>query len=140
MKDERAELIERLRDMAAVLRNQDVLDVYDANDIEQADALLAADAQAGGEWRDGVNVARLRAALTRVGVATEPSEEGMSADLENWINTLTRAVTHPQPQAVPLTEEQIKELVTWGCSGVDPHHLTEFARAIEAAHGIKEKE
>lgn len=56
------------------------------------------------DWKDGINVARLRAALTRMGIATNPSEEGMAADLENWINTLTRAVTQPHHQPEPQAQ------------------------------------
>ena len=49
--------------------------------------------------------------------------------------------THPQPKREPLTDEQIKEIwKRW------PHQVisgaikaTSFARAIEAAHGIKEE-
>ncbi len=50
--------------------------------------------------------------------------------------------THPAPaQRKPLTDEQLAELMmkTWGCSSIAPRHAPEFARAIEAAHGIKEQ-
>lgn len=40
----------------------------------------------------------------------------------------------------PLTEDEIAELMmqTWGCASIAPRHAPAFARAIEAAHGIKE--
>lgn len=69
------------------------------------------------DWRDGVNVARLRAALTRMGVATEPSEEGTAADLENWVNTLTRAVATGQQAAQvaqpPILADEINAFSEW---------------------------
>jgi hypothetical protein len=45
--------------------------------------------------------------------------------------------THPQPKREPLTDEQIDEIhqSTWMQSTAT---LNDFARAIEAAHGIKE--
>ena len=44
--------------------------------------------------------------------------------------------THPQPQREPLTDEQIAEF--FGVKAVD-ESFVDFVRAIEAAHGIKEK-
>ena len=48
--------------------------------------------------------------------------------------------TSPQARK-PLTDEQIAEMMrqTWGCASIAPRHAPAFARAIEAAHGIKEK-
>jgi hypothetical protein len=98
MKDEREELIERLRDMVAVLRNQDVLDVYDADDIEKAAALLAADAQAGGE-----------AVGEFVGIPDGPNGEVQTVFVEFYDQSVRvpgrKLYTHPQQQAVPLTED-----------------------------------
>lgn len=45
--------------------------------------------------------------------------------------------THPQPKREPLTDEQIAE-ISVECATVTPSDIY-FARAIEAAHGIKEK-
>ena len=38
----------------------------------------------------------------------------------------------------PLTDAQIAEMMrdTWGCASIAPRHALEFARAVEAAHGI----
>ena len=44
--------------------------------------------------------------------------------------------THPQPKREPLTDEQIAEF--FGVKAVD-ESFVDFVRAIEAAHGIKEK-
>ena len=45
------------------------------------------------------------------------------------------------PQRKPLTDEQIAEMMmqTWGCASIAPRHAPDFARAIEAAHGIGDK-
>lgn len=48
----------------------------------------------------------------------------------------------PQPVArVPLSDAQIAEMMrdTWGCASIAPRHALEFARTIEAAHGITQK-
>lgn len=49
--------------------------------------------------------------------------------------------TQAQAGAVPLTDEQLAEMMreTWGCASIAPRHAMKFARAIEAAHciGIK---
>lgn len=45
--------------------------------------------------------------------------------------------THPQPKRKPLTEEKIAE-ISVECAVVTPSDIY-FARAIEAAHNIKEK-
>ena len=46
--------------------------------------------------------------------------------------------TQAQAGAVPLTDEQLAEMMreTWGCASIAPRHAIGFARAIEAAHGI----
>ena len=46
--------------------------------------------------------------------------------------------TQSQAGAVPLTDEQLAEIMreTWGCASIAPRHAIGFARAIEAAHGI----
>ena len=48
--------------------------------------------------------------------------------------------THPQPKREPLTDEQILLLLSRidECAVRLPRGLREFARAIEAAHGIKD--
>ena len=47
--------------------------------------------------------------------------------------------THPQPKREPLTDEQILRLLSRidECAVRLPRGLREFARAIEAVHGIK---
>jgi len=46
--------------------------------------------------------------------------------------------TQAQAGAVPLTDEQLAEMMreTWGCASIAPRHAMKFARAIEADHGI----
>ena len=46
--------------------------------------------------------------------------------------------TQAQAGAVPLTDEQLAEMMreTWGCASIAPRHALEFARAVERAHGI----
>ncbi len=46
--------------------------------------------------------------------------------------------TQAQAGAVPLTDEQLAEIMreTWGCASIAPRHAIGFARAIERAHGI----
>ena len=53
-------------------------------------------------------------------------------------NTRTPQPTQAQAGAVPLTDEQLAEMMreTWGCASIAPRHAMKFARAIEAAHGI----
>ena len=47
--------------------------------------------------------------------------------------------TTPQPAQKPLTDEQIEGIAQMTCIGISPHEDTlNFARVIEAAHGIKE--
>jgi len=48
---------------------------------------------------------------------------------------LRAALKQPQPPRQPLTDEQINTLFQWGCG----QSFRDFARAIEAAHGIKEQ-
>jgi len=44
-----------------------------------------------------------------------------------------------QPAQKPLTDEQIEGIAQMTCIGISPHEDTlNFARVIEAAHGIKE--
>jgi hypothetical protein len=47
----------------------------------------------------------------------------------------TKLYTHPQPKREPLTDEQIAE-ISVECATVTPSDIY-FARAIEAAHGIR---
>lgn len=48
--------------------------------------------------------------------------------------------THLQPKRKPLTDEQIKQILDDCDNGEeDAEYALSFARAIEAAHGIKEK-
>ena len=50
----------------------------------------------------------------------------------------TQQPTQAQAGAVPLTDEQLAEMMreTWGCASIAPRHAIGFARAIERAHGI----
>lgn len=66
---------------------------------------------------------------------------------EQWTKHLpigTKLYTHPAPQqpAEPLTDEQINDLMQeadakWSDADVPMHWARHFARAIEAAHGVK---
>jgi len=50
-----------------------------------------------------------------------------------------RIKSTPQPAQKPLTDEQIEGIAQMTCIGISPHEDTlNFARAIEAAHGIKD--
>ena len=53
-------------------------------------------------------------------------------------NRRTPQPTQAQAGAVPLTDEQLAEMMreTWGCASIAPRHAIGFARAIERAHGI----
>ena len=56
-------------------------------------------------------------------------------DPRAWGHLLVYA---PQQEAVPLTDEQLAEMMreTWGCASIAPRHAIGFARAIERHHGI----
>lgn len=62
---------------------------------------------------------------------------------EQWLDWALSVVTvhaPPQPQREPLTDEQIDQLVVSELGlDADADTMHDFARAIEAAHGIKEK-
>ena len=104
-------------------------------------------------------IGAVREALRRWGtppaVAGEPvAWYEYNADLDAWFlayrrnpKAKTRPLvfgdTTPQPTqaqagAVPLTDEQLAEMMreTWGCASIAPRHAIGFARAIERAHGI----
>jgi len=57
---------------------------------------------------------------------------------ETRIFYTTPQPTQAQAGAVPLTDEQLAEIMreTWGCASIAPRHAIGFARAIERAHGI----
>ena len=66
---------------------------------------------------------------------------GALEELIDWL--VKQGWTPPQPTqaqagAVPLTDEQLAEIMreTWGCASIAPRHAIGFARAIERAHGI----
>lgn len=67
---------------------------------------------------------------------------GASPDEARWraftIAARLGAATQAQAGAVPLTDEQLAEIMreTWGCASIAPRHAIGFARAIERAHGI----
>ena len=64
--------------------------------------------------------------------------DGLRKHLETALWSLP---TQTQAGAVPLTDEQIAEMMrdTWGCASIAPRHALEFARAVERAHGIAQK-
>ena len=64
--------------------------------------------------------------------------DGLRKHLETALWSLP---TQTQAGAVPLTDEQIAEMMrdTWGCASIAPRHAPEFARAVERAHGITQK-
>jgi len=114
---------------------------------------------------DAADMATAAAQGFRDGVASLAASAGggpvawyeYNADLDAWFlayshnpKAKTRPLvfgdTTPQPTqtqavAVPLTDEQIAEMMrdTWGCASIAPRHALEFARAVERAHGITQK-
>ena len=64
--------------------------------------------------------------------------DGLRKHLETALWSLP---TQTQAGAVPLTDEQIAEMMrdTWGCASIAPRHALEFARTVERAHGITQK-
>ncbi len=61
-------------------------------------------------------------------------------DVETVQRFLDGDCTHLQPKREPLTDEQIDQLVVSELGlEADADTMHDFARAIEAAHGIKEK-
>lgn len=55
-------------------------------------------------------------------------------------NNTTPYVATPQSQRKPLTDEEIMNIAKVSCIGISPHEDTlNFAKVIEAVHGIKEK-
>jgi len=80
--------------------------------------------------------------MTDIKLRINGQDEWFQAD---WLKHLTR--TTP-PQRKPLTDEEITDAVRdadldwhygWTLDDEEPNRFTKFARAIEAAHGIKEK-
>lgn len=71
-------------------------------------------------------------------MAVRKTPEIAKADAIAAWNTRTPQPTQAQAGVVPLTDEQLAEMMreTWGCASIAPRHAMEFARAIEAAHGI----
>ena len=89
-------------------------------------------------------VARLVIGKTKGGVSLTHMVVPAAYQLQEGTYAL---YTTPQPtQTVPpagrepLTDAQIAEMMrdTWGCASIAPRHAPEFARAVEAAHGIGE--
>ena len=65
--------------------------------------------------------------------------DGLRKHLETALwSPPTSQPTQAQAGAVPLTDEQLAEMMreTWGCASIAPRHAMKFARAIEVAHGI----
>lgn len=81
-------------------------------------------------------VARVRG-WGRIGYMPNPEE--LQDEVGHMMaDALTAYYTHPQPQAVPLTDEQLLEM--WSGNEARPtlgkNKVLAFARVIEAAHGI----
>lgn len=67
-----------------------------------------------------------------VGLSQHPEDQA------NWTNRKP-LYTHPQPKREPLTDEQIEKLLDAVIADKKTKdQIGDFARAIEAAHGIKE--
>jgi hypothetical protein len=64
----------------------------------------------------------------------EPTDNFKIEDLPVGVEVML--YRHPKPKREPLTDEQIAEF--FGAKAVD-ESFVDFVRAIEAAHGIKEK-
>ena len=77
-----------------------------------------------------------------VAAVTALIELGMIAQ-EDIVKCLKKALSEPEPQRKPLTDEQIaaigKELGLKCRLGGNPNIDFDYARAIEAAHGITEE-
>ena len=66
----------------------------------------------------------------------ENTRQFVSRDIMEWM--LKRYYTTP-PQRKPLTDEEIMNIAKVSCIGISPHEDTlNFAKVIEAVHGIKE--
>lgn len=66
----------------------------------------------------------------------ENTRQFVSRDVMEWM--LKRYYTTP-PQRKPLTDEEIMNIAKVSCIGISPHEDTlNFAKVIEAVHGIKE--
>jgi hypothetical protein len=92
---------------------------------------------------------------TKIGVVPEPEQEPVAwrwkerinGDFDNWVVTSSEPppyaiekqplYTTPPPRK-PLTDEEIAKIASTPCAVVGSYVHT-FARAIEAAHGIEEK-
>ena len=66
------------------------------------------------------------------------ADQTVTTDPDRADGTWTPLYTAPQPAQQPLTEEQIA-LISVECAATHRHDDFDFARAIEAAHGIGEK-
>ena len=63
-----------------------------------------------------------------------PSSDGTRPFAKAWEPLYTTP-----PQRKPLTDEEIMNIAKVSCIGISPHQDTlNFAKVIEAAHGIKE--
>lgn len=93
-----------------------------------------------GNWeREEAAVVALREALAPVPVAWIDREGDLykMPEIQGWAPPHTLLYTHP-PQRKPLTDEELDALAI-DKDGLPNSHF-EFARAIERAHGIGEKE
>ena len=78
-------------------------------------------------WYDEQNYGRL-----------QPFDVFKGGWIERHRLSSTPQPTRAQAGAVPLTDEQLAEIMreTWGCASIAPRHAMQFARAIERAHDI----
>ena len=94
-----------------------------------------------------LNIADQCAATATSDLAASILVDGGNGTLRQLLNDAADAIragwatpqpTQAQAGAVPLTDEQLAEMMreTWGCASIAPRHAIGFARAIEAAHGI----
>jgi hypothetical protein len=92
--------LEALEQIRTPLRINTALDAYDVS--RAIAALRTALSEPASSYVDGVNVPRLMSALTKMGVACDPSQEAVAASLADHINRLTRAMQRTEPVQAPV--------------------------------------
>ena len=89
------------------------------------------------ELRDAV-VAAVRYAVRGATMRGQETDFDPDALVQNAVYALCGPYTTP-PQRKPLTDEEIMNIAKVSCIGISPHEDTlNFAKVIEAVHGIKE--
>lgn len=117
---------------------------------QQVRELLAAQPKSDtADYLDGVNIARLRRALSLLGHASGVGDEEVAADLAGYVNALTRellaGVSAPQPQADALDAARYRELIDYFISDrvdlddalVAAKSTDEISKIIDAAIASK---